>query len=538
MVIPAAERQIGDHTNLALAPIPTSNPLVADVRSPQRHIKIEFPLHPKQRIALNSPATEILYGGAAGGGKSHLMRVAAIIWCLEIPGLQCYLYRRSYDELRKTHMTGPTGFHALLKDLTASGHARVTQKTITFYNGSKIFLNHLQYSKTLKTTQGPDIHVLLIDELTHFTEEEYKWLRGRLRVPDELKQKIPAKYKGQFPRALCASNPGSIGHHWVKRLFIQRPGSDPFEPMAIYDYKGVKRSGGKKRQFIPARLEDNPSLDPEEYGETLEGMGDPVLVRAMREGDWNIVAGSMFGDTFREKIHGVPWHVHPGFRVPIGWPIWRGADDGYEDPVACYWFTEDPDKKTIYVIEELYRKHMLAPDFAERVLEMDRQIPLQDGMRRPLFNTEPLTGALDTSAFTDTGQSDKNGQKQITRGEQMNRMGCRWVPVEKWPGSRIAGVQNFHLLLAPNKKAPPLMQDGKVVLNAKGKPLMPHDRPGIVFFARCVNAIRTIPALPRSKKPGDLENIADNADDHAFDGVRYGIQFRRGKTRRVELGGV
>ena len=57
---------------------------------------------------------------------------------------------------------------------------------------------------------------------------------------------------------------------------------------------------------------------------------------------------------------GTFWHVHPGFPIPIDWPIWRGGDDGYADPMAVYWLTEDPERKTIYVIDELYRKNLLA----------------------------------------------------------------------------------------------------------------------------------------------------------------------------------
>jgi hypothetical protein len=70
--------------------------------APQNQMK--FTLHPKQLVALRSTATEILYGGAAGGGKSHLMRVAAISWCTAIAGLQCYMFRRIWDDLSKNRI--------------------------------------------------------------------------------------------------------------------------------------------------------------------------------------------------------------------------------------------------------------------------------------------------------------------------------------------------------------------------------------------------------------------------------------------------
>jgi hypothetical protein len=81
-------------------------------------------------MAFESQATEILYGGAAGGGKSHLMRVAAIVWCAAIAGLQVYLFRRIYDDLVKNHMEGPKGFRALLVPWEAVGFLSATNREI------------------------------------------------------------------------------------------------------------------------------------------------------------------------------------------------------------------------------------------------------------------------------------------------------------------------------------------------------------------------------------------------------------------------
>jgi hypothetical protein len=108
----------------------------------------------------------------------------------------------------------------------------------------------------------------------------------------------------------------------------------------------------------------------------------------------------------------------------------------------------------------------------------------------------------------------------ITRGDQMNQLGCKWIPVEKFPGSRIARIKNFHRLLAPNPKS-------------LGNP---PSRPGIVFFKRCVNAIRTIPALQRSER--DSEDVDDAGELHAFDGVTYALQYRRTVSRMVRLEGI
>ena len=186
--------------------------------------ELNLHLHPKQGEALNTIATELLYGGAAGGGKSHLMRIAAILWCAAIPGLQVYIFRRIRDDLTKNHMEGPKGFRSLLATWVPVGFASIVEDEIRFWNGSRIFLCHCKDAKDVYKYQGAEIHVLLIDELTHFTEPMYRYLRSRVRMVGIV---VPAEHDGKFPRILCGSNPGNIGHLWVKTFWID--GAQSFE---------------------------------------------------------------------------------------------------------------------------------------------------------------------------------------------------------------------------------------------------------------------------------------------------------------------
>lgn len=274
-------------------------------------------LHTKQSIAFQSQATEILYGGAAGAGKSHLMRVAAIAWCAQVDGLQVYLFRRIRDDLIKNHMEGASGFRQLLSPFVQSGTCEIVEDEIRFSNGSRIYLCHCKDEKDRFKYQGAEIHVLLIDELTHFSEVIYRFLRSRVRMAEA------TKIEG-FPRILCGSNPGGIGHGWVKATWI-----DAKPPMEIWETGATE--GGFLRQFIPGRLADNSSLGYDSYAMALSGLGNPELVKAMLEGDWDVVAGAAL-DISRER------HMLRPFSPPDHWTKFQVLDWGYVRPYSSGWY--------------------------------------------------------------------------------------------------------------------------------------------------------------------------------------------------------
>jgi hypothetical protein len=132
---------------------------------------LDIHLHVKQGEILRSEATEILYGGAAGGGKSHALRCLAIMWAYAFPGLQVYFFRRISDDLTKNHMEGPKGFAFLLAPWVEAGLVEIVETEIRFkWNGSKIYLCHCHEEKDRYKYQGAEMHVLMVDELTHFTD--------------------------------------------------------------------------------------------------------------------------------------------------------------------------------------------------------------------------------------------------------------------------------------------------------------------------------------------------------------------------------
>lgn len=469
-------------------------------------VELSFSLHPQQMRAVNCAAQEVLYGGAAGGGKSHLIRVGLVSWALSAPGLQAYLFRRTFPELIANHLDGPGRFRDMLAPLVREGLVRISGKDIRFWNGSAILLRHLQHLKDRTIYQGHEIHALGIDEATHFTDEEYRFLRSRVRLGG---WSPPDDCKWAFPRIIMGTNPGGRGHHWCKDGFVEH---GPYKV-----HKTSSKEGGMTRCFIPAKLDDNPSMkknDPE-YRERLEGLGDPLLVRALLDGDWEVVEGAMYGYVWRKERH-----ITQGFAIPWEWPIWIGADDGLSDPACFLWLTKDPVTETVYVIRELYLSDQLPDQLAEKVIQIHEDIPRCD-IKSPdvhYFNEEPIQGIIDSAAFSRAGVHTSGRERKTSRGKQLQENGVSLIPCSKGPNSRVIRAQNVHRMLAPNPK-----EQGR--------------RPRLmVFDGQCPNLVKTLPTLSRDEKMRDA--VDTNEEDHAFDALCYGLQWSDGGVKKIKLKGV
>ncbi len=454
---------------------------------------LDLSLHPKQGEALQSTANEVLYGGAAGGGKSHLMRVAAILWCAAIPGLQVYLFRRIRDDLVKNHMEGPKGFRSMLAGWVLCGFVDIVEDEIRFWNGSKIYLCHCKDEKDIYKYQGAEIHVLLVDELTHFTESMYRFLRNRVRMVGVT---IPAQYAGQFPRILCGANPGNIGHLWVKTTFVIAN-----VPMTIW--RTTPSEGGMLRQYIPARLEDNPSMasDDPGYETRLEGLGSATLVAAMRWGDWDVIEGAFFDCWDRKR------HVIKPFEIPKEWMRFRSGDWGSAKPFSFGWWavaTEDTKVGNLWLPRGCmlrYREwYGCQPGKPNTGLKLHAE-PVGAGLWEREKDDPKLTGGvLDPAAFSEDG--GPSIAERISRGSG-NKVFFR--PADNKRVTQRGAMGGWDQLRSR------LVGDG-------------DDRPMIVTFDTCVDSIRTIPALQHdADRPEDLDS---DGEDHAADEWRYACMSR------------
>jgi hypothetical protein len=271
---------------------------------------------PKQQEFHVSRAKYRLFGGAAGPGKSKALLMEAILQAHEVPGANTLLLRRTFSELEQTLLLYfrrdiP---RELYKSYNESKHV------VTWWNGSTTRFGYCQSEADVYQYQGAEFLFIGIDELTLFTLRQWQFLTSRNRCP------VP----GAFPCMAGATNPGNIGHAWVKSLWIEKQAASGMEHPEEFDASDY--------DFIPARVTDNPLYAGDEnYLKTLRALPSH-LKRAFLDGDWDVYAGQYFDrfDCARhvvrpEQIEWKPW-----------WPRWISIDWGFEHPAAVYWHAQAP----------------------------------------------------------------------------------------------------------------------------------------------------------------------------------------------------
>lgn len=470
----------------------------------------EFKLYKKQQRALITPATEVLYGGAAGGGKSYLARVSTIVYSLEIPGLITYLFRRTFKEVLANHVYTPGGYIEMLKDLMEAGDCVFSKSdySFTFYNTSRIQLAHSQYENDIFSHQGAQIGFLVVDEATHFTARMIRFIRSRVRLGSMI---VPGQWKDKFPRILYTANPGGVGHHYFKSNFVD------FGPGKIH--QAPEEEGSMLREYVPALLSDNlvMNLNDPTYGLRLKGMGDANTVKAMLEGNWEALSSGGFADIWRGR-----YHVVKPFTIPYTWQIDRGYDYGSSNPAACCWFAEsdgedfvDADgneawvpKGTIFQIAELYfansRHEGLRLD-ARSQAERIKSHEVEEGL---WGRVKP--GPADNAIF-----SSEPGHTSVSA--DMAAVGIKFTRSNKAPGSRVQGVQVFR---------------GRLVASSR----RPMENPGYFVFDSCFHTIRTLPNLENDEK--NTEDINTAGEDHIWDVVRYRVLRSAKMATKMKVTGV
>ena len=273
---------------------------------------------PRQGEFHSSPAKYRLFGGAAGPGKTKALLWEAIAQANGVPGCDTLLLRRTYPELESSLLAyfRRDVPRALYRSYNESKHA------VTWTNGSTTRFGYCRNENDVYQYQGAEFLFIGVDELTHFTLKQWQFLTSRNRCPA----------RGSFPSMAGATNPGNIGHAWVKALWVDRAPPPGFEHPEQFDPEDY--------EFIRARLDDNPIYAHDAgYRKTLEALPEH-LRRAFLEGDWNVFAGQYF-DLFDVGRHTArPEEI----RIEPWWPKWVSVDWGFHHASAVYWHCAVPQR--------------------------------------------------------------------------------------------------------------------------------------------------------------------------------------------------
>ena len=360
-----------------------------------------------QEDFLAASELDVLYGGAAGGGKSYAMLVDPLRYAHRAAH-RALIIRRSMPELRelidKSRELYPKAFPGC--------KYREVEKLWNFPSGAKIEFGFLERDADVYRYQGQAYSWIGFDEITHLpTEFSWNYLASRLRTTDS----------EITPYMRCTANPGGVGAHWVKKRYIE-----PSEPDTTFI-----GTDGLTRKFIPARLEDNPFLATDgRYEQMLKAL-PPTQRKQLLEGNWDVNEGAAFTEFSLEE------HVIPPFQIPIHWERVKGIDYGYASESACIWATIDPSDGTLIVYRELYQKGLTGEDLGYKITELEVQDPFS------------VQGVLDTAAWSRTGTTGP------TVGETLVRQGHKLRRADK---NRIQGKIQIHEYLRLQPSGRPRLQ--------------------------------------------------------------------------------
>ena len=298
-------------------------------------MKIDLTVTRKQKLFIDSTESEVLFGGAAGGGKSYGQAVDALLFALEYPGSKQLILRRTFAELDKSLIRTTLGLYP--KEIYSFNSSTHTGR---FKNRSLIDFGYCATENDVYQYQSAEYDVIRFDELTHFTESQYVYLLSRVRGVGN----IPKQVKS-------TTNPGGIGHGWVKARFV-----DP-SPYG----KSFVGEDGMKRIFIPSLLSDNKFLTEGDPGYRQRLLALPERERkALLYGDWNIFEGQYFTE-FNPTLH-----VIDPFEIPRSWRKYRTIDYGL-DRLACLWIALSPEGNC-YVYREFCKPNLTISQAAAEIL--------------------------------------------------------------------------------------------------------------------------------------------------------------------------
>ena len=418
---------------------------------------------------------EVLYGGAAGGGKSDAL-VAEALRQVHIPHYKAIIFRKTMPQLRELISKSRRIYSAAYPGAVYNQ----TEHVWKFPSGALIYFGSMPNKDSYLNYQGLSFAFIGFDELTHFTREEYEYLISRNRADGE----------GVRVYIRATANPGGIGHGWVKERFIT-----PAPPNTPITFKtdvrmpdGTVKNLERKRIFIPSSVFDNEKLlknDPN-YLANLASLPE-AQKKALLYGDWDVFEGQVFTEwkNHPENETRQNTHVIKPFHIPAHWRRYRSFDYGYSKPFAVQWWAVDEDG-ICYLYRQLYGCTNV-PNTGLRIepstiAKMIKEI--ED--REEKGNT--IIGIADPAIW-----DESRGRA----GTIINMFEEQGIYFEKGDHKRLPGKMQVHRRLAFDKNGYPMLY----------------------VFDTCRDFLRTFPNLVYDRsRPEDIDT---NCEDHDYDAMRY-----------------
>jgi len=443
-----------------------------------KQLVIDFgTVSPPQAAFLASKTMYTCYGGARGGGKTHVARLKAVGLALEYPGIRILMVRAHYPELT-ANLIDPILSWVPGELYSYNG----TDHKMTFWNGSTIKFGHYDSKAAENEYQGIEYDVIFLEEATQLSERAFQFIGSCMRGVND------------FPkRTYLTCNPGGVGHKWVKDLFIDRKFRvDPNNP--------ERTQNPKDYTFIKATVDDNPWLLEKSpmYLQQLASLPDDLRA-AHRYGDWNALSGAYFSNFNRNS------HTMSRFKIPYSWPLYRSFDYGL-DCMAVIWWAVDEDGRC-WAYREVEEKGLVIQHAAQLITE----------------NTLPYEQITATYAPPDMWNRQKDTGKTMAETFMQNGVG-----IIRSDNNRVQG----HMIMKDMMTAMPLNDKYVKSLFPEGK--APETLPAVMFFDDLERVIEDIESIQADEKnPNDCAKDPHDVT-HTVDACRYFLINRSRKAQKKE----
>lgn len=467
---------------------------------------------PKQEAFLSVPFTvkEAFYAGALMAGKSDVLMLYPVIHKLhENPRFKGLYLRRTFKQLENEIIPRSHQFFPLL-----GAKFNESKKLWTFPNknksispmgaGALFFFGHCEDEDHVHNYDTMQPNYVGFDELTSFTEWQYLYITLE-RCRTTIYSDLPAIVRS-------ASNPGNIGHTWVRKRFI-----DPCPE----GFKLIQNKAGIKRIFIPATIKDNPYVDPE-YIKSLESLPEAER-KAKLGGDWSAYEGQVF-DEFRDRKYpdepDNAIHVIEPFEIPTWWPRIYAIDWGFAPPAfTCVLYGAISPSKRVYIYrEQLWQKHRIlewAPYVREFIeTENPRQIQLCQSSHQDRGQVHTVESEINNALGVNCNLTTNKAGSRVA-GKMLLHEYLRWKP-KYIPQRELAAYDpDFAQSLLRQKS----LKDYHEYLKSFEPPEIEENLPKLQIFDNCKKLIDAIRAC--SYDPDNPQDVAEFPGDDPYDTVRY-----------------